>query len=480
MALPNGLRDPLPQPAPFPFGPSSISEIFDEGLRDFPDRLALIDGEQTWTWRGLHDAVADAAEGLPVGEIQGAPRGNSAELVITALAIMHAGGVWAANPPEDGPEARALHDWFWRDPGDEPAPPNGPAALAFTSGTTGTPKAVLHSEHSLLLPALVSADVEPPAPNERIGTPLDLSIANVFVLGPISALVRGSTFVVMKRRYVSALVEDIAAYGVTRLFAVPTMVHDLIELSDAEPELRTQLRSLDRIILGGSGANPATIATFTEAFGLRPTLSYGLSEAPTGVVRESLDDPIGSRRGFPLPHVEPIVIDPETGGELPVGSVGEICLLPARTGKWAGVWTGTLGYLNQPDRTEDLFHGSRMHTGDLGSIDADGAVSVTGRIGNLIVRGGKNIDPTEVERDAKQMRGVVDAVAVGVPDDRLGHIVGLAIVVEPELDELDTAEIVMAFDDVQLCDAMVIVEDLPRNAMGKVLRNNLIPLFTPH
>lgn len=483
MAKTNGLREPLPQPALFPFGPGGIDELFDAGLRDHPGRVALIDGDRTWTWEQLHDAVASAAAPLPIGEIQLAPQGNSAELIIAALAIMYADGIWATNAGEKSPDVNALHDEFLVEPGQQLPTTrfNLPAAIAYTSGTTGSPKAVVHSQQGLLLPGLVSVEVEPPTDGERIGTPLDLTIANVFVLGPLSALLRGSTFVVMKKPYVTGLAEDIAAHGITRLFAVPTMAHDLAALAAVDPTVVAQLSSLDRVILGGSGAEPEMITNFTERFGVRPTLSYGLSEAPTGVARESLDDPIGSRRGFPLPHVEVIVVDPESGGERPIGSVGEVCILPARSGPWAGVWTGALGYLFEPDRTDAAFRGELLHTGDTGTIDRDGAVSIMGRLGNLIVRGAKNIDPVAIEAHAKSLAGVADAAAVGVPDDRLGEIVGLAVVVDGEWDSLDLAEAALTVEERTSAsiDAVVIVDELPRNAMGKVDRAALRARFTP-
>lgn len=480
-----------PRPAPYPFGPSTLADILVAEVAAHPDRLALIDGDRAWTWAELDDAVAAAASNIAVGQVVLWTEPNSAELVVALLATFRAGGIWmstaSAVPESVDVNARMSRLSQQRTKRD----PFGVALVTFTSGTTGTPKSVAHSEHGLLAPGLVSIEVEPPAAGERIGTPLDLRIANIAILGPISAFLRGATFVVMHRRFAPELAADVATYGVTRLFAVPTMAFDMVESGDVDAD---HLDSLDRVILGGSGSDPTVLARFADRFGVRPTLSYGLSEAPTGVVRESLEDPIGSGRGHPLPHVDIVVVDPATGEEVPTGTEGEICIRAAQEGPWANCWTGTLGYLGEPERTAALFRDGLLHTGDLGRLDADGALSVSGRIGNLIVRGGKNIDPTTIETAARSAEYVADAVAVGIPDGRLGQIVGLAIEFEEGitftdsddgnptgLDRLDLIEIAMTIEEQTEIPigATMVVSRWPRNSMGKIDRAALIDAFGP-
>jgi len=276
------------------------------------------------------------------------------------------------------------------------------------------------------------------------------------------------------------------------------MVFDLAYSSEVGD---SSCNSLDRVVLGGSGSDPEPLREFEKRFGVRPTMSYGLSETPTGVVRESLDDPIGSGRGFPLPHIEVVIVDPETGGELSVGDEGEVCIRAASSGAWANCWTGTLGYLGEPDRTAALFQGGLLHTGDRGRLDLDGALSVTGRLNDLIIRGGKNIDPRAIEAAAIASPAVSAAGVVGIADDRLGQIVGLALVLEsghdldsldPDFldahdldsldpDFLDAAEIAMETGEGagSPIDAVVILDELPRNVMGKVDRVALVSLFGP-
>lgn len=475
-----------PQPEPFPFGPATLADILVAGLAEHPDRLALIDGDRAWSWAELDAAVSAAAANIAVGQVVLWTEPNSAELVVALLATFRAGGIWMSTSSQV-PESVDVHGRMAphsaaRVKGD----PFGVALVSFTSGTTGVPKSVAHNEHALLMPGLVSIEVEPPAAGERIGTPLDLRIANIAILGPISALLRGSTFVVMHQRFATGLASDIAEFGVTRLFAVPTLMFDMAENPDVTTD---QLALLDRVILGGSGADPAVLFRFAERFGVRPTLSYGLSEAPTGVVRESLDDPMGSGRGFPLPHIEIIITDTETGDAVATGTEGEVCIRAAAAGPWANSWTGTLGYLGEPERTAALFEGGLLHTGDRGALDTDGALTVTGRLSNLIVRGGKNIDPTALEAGACDIDGVAEAIVVGIPDDRLGQIVGLAILLDDGVsfgdpngeNQLDLSQIASSLGDktASKVDATMVVSRWPRNSMGKIDRTALINAFGP-
>ena len=458
-----------PTPRPYPFGPTSIATILEEGLSAYPDRLALIDGDRTWTWAELDGAVAAVAGGIAPGEQIEWSLGNRAEQIIGILATFRAGGIWIASAHDSVQRQVPIrHPTLHRTGRPVAVDPHAPAVVMFTSGTTGRPKAVVHSQHNLLAPGLVSIEVEPPQPGERIGTPLDLANANIVVLGPISALLRGSTFVVLASRYAPALAANIATHSVTRLFAVPTLAFDLVEREvEREDVSIEQLQSLNRVILGGSGADPALLRRFAERFGVRPTLSYGMSEAPTGIVRESFDDPIGSGRGFPLPHVEIEILD-ASGARVEDGVDGEICVRPIATGEWANTWTGTLGYVGEPERSAELFRGGVLHTGDRGHLDADGALSVTGRLSDVIIRGGKNVDPLRVEAGLAALPSVHEALVVAIPDVRLGQKVGALLVLSGDVapDDLERLDI----DAFKLIDAFEIVDELPRNAMGKVIR----------
>lgn len=493
-----------PTPAPYPFGPPDVASVLDAGLAEHPDRLALIDGDRTWTWAELDDAVARTASGIAPGEQIWFALGNCAETVIGVLATFRAGAIAVFATGEAparrrrdlitriGPTTIVDAEWdFARRATSSPrrsrlgVDAEAPAAIAFTSGTSGRPKAVVHSQRNLLLPGLVSIDVEPPLAGERIGTQLSLQNMNIVALGPLSALLRGSTFVVIPstKPPTDGLLATIAAHRVNRLFAVPTQLHDVL----THAPTTTALDSVDRIILGGSGGDPSLQRAFLDAFGVRPTFSYGLTEAPTGVVRESFDDPIGIGRGHPLPHVCVTIRDRDTGVVLDPLEEGEVCLEAATEGRWAHTWTPTLGYLGDPDMTSTLYRGGVLHTRDRGHLDSDGALTVTGRLTDVIVRGGQNIDPITLEAALMSTPGSAavfeEVVVVACPDERLGERVGLLIVPNEssDADSLDITEIVMQVaDDVGVpIDATKLVDELPRNPMGKLIRRVDADQFGP-
>ncbi|MCP4227298.1 MAG: long-chain fatty acid--CoA ligase, partial [Actinomycetia bacterium] len=187
-------------------------------------------------------------------------------------------------------------DW-WRD-FEESAPlnssfsvdPHRPAAIAYTSGTTGTPKGVAHSQHNLLWPGLATIEMDPPGIDDRTGSPLALSTLNIMVLGPLTAFLRGGTAVVMHRTDAPGLAADLAHHRVSRAVLVPTLLHDLVH-GHVDPEL---LCTLCTVLVGGAGTPKTIRDQFASRFGVTPTLSYGFSEAPTGVARTGTDSDRGA------------------------------------------------------------------------------------------------------------------------------------------------------------------------------------------
>lgn len=456
--LPNGLVE-RPTPARLPDGFDTIARALEGAADQHRNELALIDQDQTWSFAELRADVERAARSVDGQEPVVVNGPNSAELVISVFAALTRGATIFFNPPESVDCTQLTRHLK--------SESVAPLCVGFTSGTSGTPKAVAHSERNLLIPALISASVEPPHDGERTGTTLSLAIINMMVLGPISALVRRSTFVVLPQTTptTKGLVDGVRAHSVTRLFTVAPQLHDLVEHVD-DP---TPLRSLDRVIVGGSGANADTLARFGQRFGVRPTLSYGMTEAPTGVARESLSDPVGSGRGFPLPHVE-VTIRSADGTILETHKEGEVCLGPATTGRWANTWTGTLGYLGNPDQTHELFANDVIHTGDRGYLDQDGALHITGRLTALIIRGAMNVDPAAVANTLLAHRTVIEAAVCGFDDDRLGQKIGAVVVAQPghtiDPDELK-ALVKERLSSHAVPDVILQWPELPRGPLGK-------------
>ena len=194
------------------------------------DALALVDGSRTWTYGELDSWVQEEASHVTDRFVFSSDE-NSAELVVSFLACQRAGSVWVGMAPALSNEEREALRARVLAAAETPAEL---AAIAFTSGTTGEPKGVMHSQYSMLAPGLVSIDVSPPTVDERLGTPLSLCILNVMLLGPISAFLRGTTSVIMRRRWAEAFARDVTEGVVTRAFVVPTLVHDLVESDTVE------------------------------------------------------------------------------------------------------------------------------------------------------------------------------------------------------------------------------------------------------
>src|SRR4030095_6487571 len=194
--------------------------------------------------------------------------------------------------------------------------------------------------------------------------------------------------------------------------AVPTVIHDLL----THPEVRpAQLASLASPLIGGAECPEEFRALYRERFGADVAIGYGMTEAPTAVTRaEGEPQPQPGLCGVALPQCE-ITIRGDDGRELPPGEEGEICVGPARTGAWAGVYTPMLGYWNRPDATAEALAGGVYHSGDIGVLEADGTLFIRGRRNELILRGGANVYPAEVGRVLLEPPDVAQGAALGVP-----------------------------------------------------------------
>src|SRR5439155_15272028 len=170
----------------------------------------------------------------------------------------------------------------------------------------------------------------------------------------------------------------------------------------------------------------------------------------------------------------------DTGADLPAGEDGEICVGPMTEGPWAGRYHLMLGYLERPDATAETLAGGVLHTGDIGHVDDDGFLFVRDRKKLVIIRGGANVYPAEVERVLGDAPGVAGCAVLGLANERLGERVVAVVQARPG-ETIDVAE-VSAHCPVHLArykvpERFVVVDELPRNAMGKVQRAELASLF---
>jgi long-chain acyl-CoA synthetase len=525
----HGLNAPASRPE-IPGRPQTVAEVLDPVLARDPDRLALVGRHGRYSYGELDREANRAAHalrelGIAPGDRVAACLPNDVAIDVAFLACMRLGAIWVGinrvlaprekvhilddsgaalllAPPDvhaevsaAANEIRALRARVTVDPdgpGDEwcallarqsDARPDvaldawGPAAIAYTSGTTGKPKGAVHSQHNILLPGAVTAASRTYPAGAAQGSVLPLTILNLIVLGPMQAWQYGVCSVAMDRIDAVGVAEWVARERICTFAAVPTVIHDLLTHPDVLPE---QLVSITSPLIGGAECPEEFRALYRERFGADVAIGYGMTEAPTAVTRaEGEPQPKPGLCGKALPQCE-ISIRGDDGRELPPGAEGEICVGPARTGEWAGQYTPMLGYWNRPDATAEALAGGVYHTGDIGVLERDGTLFIRGRRNELILRGGANVYPAEVERVLLEHPAVAEAAVLGVPDRRLGERVVAAVRLSDGASASGDAlrehcRAVLA--RYKIPDAIAIVESLPRNAMAKVIKRELQPLF---
>jgi long-chain acyl-CoA synthetase len=498
-------------------GPQTVADVLDRVLERAPEREALVGRSGRFTYAALDRAANRAARelsllGVGPGDRVAACLPNDVDLVIAFLGAMRLGAIWVGvNRPLAAPEkAYLLRDSGARvylvapdlagqvegvaksalvTPGsvgrghdDAPRPrvaidPHDPAAIAYTSGTTGFPKGAVHSHHNLLLPGAVAAATGAYGPDVRQGVVLPLTILNLVVLAPLVAFQDGSACVCIDRIDAEGLAAWVRDERVGHFAAVPTVFYDLLTHTGVT---RADLASLVRPEVGGAECPEEFRRLYRERFGAEVVIGYGMTEAPTAVTRtDGRAAPGPGLCGKAVPQLEIAILD-EKDEPVPPGEIGEICVAPRTSGPWAGVYTPMLGYWNKPDETAAALRGGVYHSGDLGFLDAEGDLYIRGRRNDLILRGGANIYPAEVERVLQEHPAVAAVAVLGRPDTRLGQRVVAAVQLEPGARASDGELVDFArarLARYKLPEQIAFVAALPRNAMGKVVKRALEALF---
>jgi acyl-CoA synthetase (AMP-forming)/AMP-acid ligase II len=497
---------------------ATVAGVLDRFVARTPEREALVGRSGRFAYAELDRAVNRAARelaalGVARGDRVAACLPNDVDIVIAFLATARLGAIWVGvNRPLAPPEKR----WLLEDSGarvylvapdlaaqiDGPARvvpvtpgsvgrggpdaerprveigPHEPAAIAYTSGTTGFPKGAVHSHHNLLLPGRVAAETGAYGPDLRQGVVLPLTILNLMVLAPLVAFQDGSCCVCIDRIDPEGLAEWVRTERVGHFAAVPTVYYDLL----THPKVaREDLATLRRPEVGGAECPEEFRRLYRERFGADVVIGYGMTEAPTAVTRtDGSAAPAPGLCGKAVPQVEILILD-EKDQPVPTGEIGEICVAPRTSGPWAGVYTPMLGYWNKPEETAKALRNGVYHSGDLGFLDARGDLYIRGRRNELILRGGANVYPAEVERALQEHPAVAAAAVLGRPDTRLGQRVVAAVQLAAGREA--TAAELAAFARERLArykvpDEIALVAALPRNAMGKVVKRELEGLFT--
>jgi long-chain acyl-CoA synthetase len=370
-----------------------------------------------------------------------------------------------------GPE---FEDWVGRHQPDDPgidASPDDVALQMSTSGTTGLPKGVQLTNESLLGHMADSARLW-----AYDADSVNLVAMPLFHIGgtgtALLGMVMGGTTVLLREVDPAQIMKMIGTYRVTNTLLVPAVIQFLLDGPGSGDVDWSTLRTL---MYGASPISETLLRRAMEVMDCDFVQLYGITECSGCVswLPPDMHDPVNRPEllrscGRPLPWVEVSIVDPESGTPVPTGTVGEI---------WARSTQNMLGYWRKPDATRSALTDDRwFRTGDAGYLDAEGFLYLHDRIKDMIVSGGENVYPAEVEHVLMRHPAVADVAVIGVPHDRWGETPKAVIVVKDGA--APTSEEIIGFCRSHLagfkCPTSVdFVPSLPRNPAGKLLKREL-------
>jgi fatty-acyl-CoA synthase len=290
-----------------------------------------------------------------------------------------------------------------------------PINIQYTSGTTGFPKGATLSHHNILNNGYFTSRRQGWSDRDRVCLPVPFYHCLGSVVGNLGAVTHGACVVIPAPSFEpGATLEAIEQERCTVLYGVPTMF--IAEL--AHPGFADfDLSSLRTGVMAGSPCPVEVMKRVISEMGMTEvTICYGMTEVSPVATQSRRDDDLERRVstvGTVLPHVEIKIVDPENGQTVPRGTPGEFC---------ARGYSVMLGYWEMPDRTAEVIDSARwMHTGDLAVMDEAGYVSIVGRIKDMVIRGGENIYPREIEEFLYTHPDILDAQVIGVPDVKYGE-----------------------------------------------------------
>jgi long-chain acyl-CoA synthetase len=353
------------------------------------------------------------------------------------------------------------------------------ATIFFTSGTSGTPKGVTHTHKSWLTQISILSEQYGITSKDVTLSALPMSSLSVALMGPVLAACIGATCRILPRYSIEDVVTSIVEDGATVLASVPLIWYDLAALFEKEVNQR-DLSSLTRAFCGGARFDEAIRKKVHSVSGISIIGTYGLTEAPCIACGELIgQDHVEGTVGYPLPHIE-ITIRDDDNAPMVAGAVGEICLSAMEGGPYAGMYEPLRCYWGSEEQTEDVLRGGVLHTGDVGFVDPDGLVHLVGRSKSLIIRGGANIYPQELEKLLFADERVIDCVVVGLAHPRYGEV---PFAFAECLDGVTTEELLNVVNDqvvpYKRLVGIRLISKLPRNSMGKIVIHELLEQFPP-
>ncbi|WIX92985.1 AMP-binding protein [Amycolatopsis sp. DG1A-15b] len=344
--------------------------------------------------------------------------------------------------------------------------PDDPINIQYTSGTTGFPKGATLSHHNILNNGYFVGELCGYTPEDRVCIPVPFYHCFGMVMGNLACTSHGATMVIPAPGFdPKATLAAVQQERCTSLYGVPTMF--IAELN--HPDFADyDLSSLRTGIMAGSPCPVEVMKQVVSRMGMEQvTICYGMTETSPVSTQTRVDDSLELRVstvGRVHPHLEIKLVDPATGRTVPRGEAGELCTRG---------YSVMLGYWNDPEKTAEVIDAARwMHTGDLAVMDADGYVNITGRIKDMVIRGGENIYPREIEEFLYTHPDIVDAQVIGVPDVKYGEELCAWVKLRDGAGEV-TAESLRAFATGKLAHYKIpryvlVVDEFPMTVTGKV------------
>ena len=463
-----------------------------------PDGRALADRSRSLTNTQLLDRVRAAARrlnalGIGAGDVVALKLSNRIELVVLLFAAWRVGAtITPVNPSlTDAEVARQLEDSAARllivgegggttsgvltiaveeafdASGTDPVPHRDPAALAlliYTSGTTGVPKGVMLDHTNLEAMTGMGLQALRLGPADRCLLVLPLFHVNGIVVSVLTPLLAGASVAIADRFNPTTFFQTVELERPTFFSAVPTIFSMLAALPE---DVRPDTSSVRFAVCGAAPAAAELLTRFEHRYGFPVLEGYGLSEGTCG---STLNPVVGPRKagtvGVPFPGQELRIVDGD-GAELPPDADGEVVVRGPNVMR---------GYLGRPEDTAAVIVDGWLHTGDVGHLDADGYLTLVGRSKEMIIRGGENIYPKEIEDVLASDPAVVEAAVIGVPDETWGEVVVAFVQARPGTTiDVGTlrARCSASLSPYKRPKAIHILEALPKNAVGKLDKKSL-------
>ena len=346
-----------------------------------------------------------------------------------------------------------------------------PINLQYTSGTTGFPKGVTLTHHNILNNGYLIGENLAYAEEDTVVLPVPFFHCFGMVIGILAAFSHGSTAVIPSAGFdPSAALNAVEKTKATSLYGVPTMFIAELELSNFDDY---DLSTLRTGVMAGSTCPVEVMRAVIERMHMSEVaICYGMTETAPVSTMTRVDDSLEARTetvGTVMPHTEVKVVDPVTGETLPRGQKGEVCTRGYCVMK---------GYWNQPDKTAEVLDADGwMHTGDLGIMNEAGYLDISGRIKDMVIRGGENVYPREIEEFLYTHPSIRDVQVVGVPDPKYGEELMAWVILREGVETL-TAEDVREFAQGKLAHYKIpryveVRESFPMTVSGKIRKVEL-------